>query len=180
MIRMGITVNDILFQCQRQPQLCSVTDEMLPNKLFDINTTDIGYLANNTLHKHHLGVLSLQWHHNERDGISNHPQIIHPTVHSSKDQRKHQRNVTGPCEGNSLVTGDFPAQGPVTLKMFPFHDVIVCTFLQQPALINNKVIPKAPHYWPLVKGFHWILKRSSSYHFYHMILVNYATDTPIF
>ena len=33
--------------------------------------------------------------------------------------------VTGLCEGNSPVTGDFPAKWPVTLKMFPFDDVIM-------------------------------------------------------
>ena len=31
--------------------------------------------------------------------------------------------VTGFCVGNSPVTGEFPAQGPVTRKMFPFDDV---------------------------------------------------------
>ena len=33
--------------------------------------------------------------------------------------------VTGLCEGNSPVTGEFPAQSPVTRKMFPFDDVIM-------------------------------------------------------
>ena len=33
--------------------------------------------------------------------------------------------VTGLCEGKSPVTGEFPAQRPVTRKMFPFDDVIM-------------------------------------------------------
>ena len=35
--------------------------------------------------------------------------------------------VTGLCEGNSPVIGEFPAQRPVTRKMFPFDDVIMIT-----------------------------------------------------
>ena len=33
--------------------------------------------------------------------------------------------VTDLCEGNSPVNGEFPAQRPVTRKMFPFGDVIM-------------------------------------------------------
>ena len=38
--------------------------------------------------------------------------------------------ATGLCEGTSPVTGGLPSLGPVTRKMFPFHDVImICFFL---------------------------------------------------
>ena len=33
--------------------------------------------------------------------------------------------VTGPCEGNSVVTGEFPAQRARNAEMFPFNDVIM-------------------------------------------------------
>ena len=33
--------------------------------------------------------------------------------------------ATGLCEGNSSVTGEFPAQRPVMRKLFPFDDVIM-------------------------------------------------------
>ena len=33
--------------------------------------------------------------------------------------------VTGLCEGNSPVTGEFPAQRVCNAKMFPFDDVIM-------------------------------------------------------
>ena len=33
--------------------------------------------------------------------------------------------VTGLCAGNSPVTGEFPAQRPVTWKMFQFDDIII-------------------------------------------------------
>ena len=57
-----------------------------------------------------LGVwVSLQWRHNERDGVSNHqPRDYYWNVYSGADQRKFL--VTGHFEGNSLVTDEFPAQ----------------------------------------------------------------------
>ena len=37
-----------------------------------------------------------------------------------------KENIKAPlCKGNSPVTGEFPAQGSVTRKMFPFGDVIM-------------------------------------------------------
>ena len=37
--------------------------------------------------------------------------IVYSAVYSGGDQRKHQQaSVTGLCEGNSPVTGEFPAQ----------------------------------------------------------------------
>ena len=41
--------------------------------------------------------------------ITNHA-VVYSTVYSGADQRKHQTRVTGLCEGNSPVTGEFPAQ----------------------------------------------------------------------
>ena len=49
--------------------------------------------------------------------------IVYSSVYSGADQRK--LRVTGLCEGNSPVTGEFPAQRPVTRKIFPFDDVIM-------------------------------------------------------
>ena len=57
-------------------------------------------------------MFSLQWHHNERNGISNH-QPHHCLLNhlfwcgSEKTSKLH---VTGLCEGNSPVTGEFPTQ----------------------------------------------------------------------
>ena len=44
-------------------------------------------------------------------------------MHRSKKTPK--LRVTGLCDGNSHVTGDFPHKMPVPRKMFPFYDVIV-------------------------------------------------------
>ena len=37
--------------------------------------------------------------------------------------------LTGLCEGNSPVTGEFPAQWASNAKKFPFDDVIMTTHL---------------------------------------------------
>ena len=59
-----------------------------------------------------LGILNynftLQWRHNERDGVSNHWRLDCLLRRGSKTTPK--LNVTGFWEGNSPVSGDFPAQ----------------------------------------------------------------------
>ena len=60
----------------------------------------------------HKCVHSLQWRHNERDGVSNHQPhgcLLNCLVwRRSKNTPK--LRVTGLCAGNSPVTGEFPAQ----------------------------------------------------------------------
>ena len=78
-----------------------------------------------------LGI-TLQWRHNEHDGVSNHQPDDGLLKHlfrrrSTKISKLH---VTGLCAWNSPVTGEFPAhKGPVTQKVFPFDDVIMSQFL---------------------------------------------------
>ena len=55
---------------------------------------------------------TLQWHHNERNGISNH-QLFDGVLHRlfrRRSQKTSKLRVTGICEGNSSVTGEFPSQ----------------------------------------------------------------------
>ena len=51
--------------------------------------------------------------------------IVYSTVYSSADQRKYQSSASLAFVRESLGTGEFPTQGPVTRKMFPFDDVIM-------------------------------------------------------
>ena len=55
--------------------------------------------------------VTLQWRHNEGDGVSNHRRLdclLNRLIrHRSKKTSK--IHVTGFCEGNSRVTGEFPA-----------------------------------------------------------------------
>ena len=67
----------------------------------------------------------LQWRHNERDGVSHHRRhvCLLNRLLRRKSKKTSKLRVTGLCEGNSPVTGEFPAHRPVTWKMFPFDDV---------------------------------------------------------
>ena len=72
---------------------------------------------------------SLQWRHNERDGISNnrHFDCLPNRLLRHRSKKTSKLRVAGLCEENSPVTGEFPAQRAVTRKMFPFDDVIMQT-----------------------------------------------------
>ena len=52
------------------------------------------------------------WRHNEHDGVSNTSlPIVYSTVYSGADKKNPSKlHVTGLCEGNSPVIGEFPAQ----------------------------------------------------------------------
>ena len=58
-------------------------------------------------------VLSLQWRHNERDGVSSHQShdclLVYRLIKAQIKETSKLR-VTGHCDGNSPVTGEFPAQ----------------------------------------------------------------------
>ena len=56
--------------------------------------------------------LSLQWQHNERHGISNHRHLscLLNRLFRVRSKETSKLGVTGLCEGNTLGTGDFPAQ----------------------------------------------------------------------
>ena len=53
---------------------------------------------------------ALQWRHNERDSISNHPPDDSFLNHlfRRRPKKTSKLRVTGLCEGNSLVNGEFP------------------------------------------------------------------------
>ena len=50
----------------------------------------------------------LQWRHNEHDGVSNHQP--HNRLFGHRSKKTPKPRVTGLCDGNSPVTGEFPAQ----------------------------------------------------------------------
>ena len=77
----------------------------------------------------------LEWHHNERAGVSNHRCIVCLlTLCFGADHRKNQSCVSSPFGGGGGGGGGggnhrwpvkSPHKGPVTPKMFPFDDVIM-------------------------------------------------------
>ena len=60
----------------------------------------------------------LQWCHNEHDGISNHqcPDCLHHHLFRHRSKKISKLCVTGFCEGNSPVTGEFPTQRASNVK----------------------------------------------------------------
>ena len=56
--------------------------------------------------------VSLLWHHNGRDGVSNHQphDCLLNRLFRSRSKKTSKLRVTGPCAENSPGTGEFPAQ----------------------------------------------------------------------
>ena len=66
---------------------------------------DGGFIS---LHYFWLYQLTLQWRHNERDGVSNYQPRDCLLKRFVQAEIKENIRVTGPCERNSPVTGEFP------------------------------------------------------------------------
>ena len=57
-------------------------------------------------------IMILQWHHNGRNGVSNHQPhhcLLNP-LFRRRSKKTSKLHITGLCAGNSPVTGEFPAQ----------------------------------------------------------------------
>ena len=64
-----------------------------------------------TSNKHSDWALSLQWRHNERDGVWNHSlDCLLNRMSRRRSKKTSKLRVTGLCEGNPLVTGRFSSQ----------------------------------------------------------------------
>ena len=59
-----------------------------------------------------IPVVSLQWRHNDQDGVSNHQPhgCLLNRLFRRRSKKTSKLRVTGLCVGNSPVTGEFPAQ----------------------------------------------------------------------
>ena len=79
------------------------------------------FVANNSLGHTRVLSLSLQWHHNERDGVSDRRRLdcFLNRLFRRRSKKASKLRVSGLCEGNS------PHKRPLTRKMFPFGDVIM-------------------------------------------------------
>ena len=76
-----------------------------------------------------LGHHSLQWHHNECNGVSNTTlMIVYSTICSFPNQRRHQSSASlAFVRGIHWWPVNSPHKGPVMWKIFPFDDVIILT-----------------------------------------------------
>ena len=70
---------------------------------------------------------TLQWGHNGPNGVSNDQphHCLLSRFFRCRSKKASKLRVTGLCAGNSPMTGEFPAQWPVTRKMFLFYDIIM-------------------------------------------------------
>ena len=73
--------------------------------------------------------ITLQWRHNDHDGVSNHQPhgCLLNRLFRHRSKKTSKLRVTGLCMGNSPGPVNSPHKGPVTRKMFPFDDVIMKT-----------------------------------------------------
>ena len=71
---------------------------------------------------------SLEWRHNEHDEVPNHQpyDCLLNSWFGGEDQRKHQSSASlAFVRGIHRSLVNSPHKGPVTRKMFPFHDFII-------------------------------------------------------
>ena len=77
--------------------------------------------------------VTLQWRHNNRDGVSTLPdsRLFTQAFIQAQINESIKLRVTGLCAANSSVPMNSPHKGPVTRKMFPFDDVIMKIWLHK-------------------------------------------------
>ena len=76
---------------------------------------------------------TLQWRHNECDGVSNQWRLdcLLNRLFRRRSKKTSNFRATVLCEGNPAVTGEFPAQWASNIEMLPFNDVIVITAISE-------------------------------------------------
>ena len=88
-------------------------------------------------------VIVTQWHHNGRDGVSSNRRLdcLLNRLFRRRSNKTSKLRVTGLCEGNSPVTGEFPAQRASYAEnvsiWWGHHVTDPVTIKQQ--FINNKI-----------------------------------------
>ena len=85
-------------------------------------------------------LVALQWRCGERDGVSNHQSndCLFNSLFRRGSKKTSKLHVTGLCEGNSPVTGEFPALRPSKAEKYPFDDVIMCPVVRyRPSWIKS-------------------------------------------
>ena len=89
----------------------------------EMSHTSIGQSFAHTISLIYITRFSLQWRHNERNGVPNH-QRYEPF--NQAQIKKHQSSASlANVRGIRRWSVNSPYKGPVTRKMFPFNDVIM-------------------------------------------------------
>ena len=97
----------------------------------------------------------VRWRHNEHDGVSSHRRLdcLFSPLFRRRSKKASKLRVTGLCDENSPVIGEFPHKWPVTRKMFPFDDVLEVQFEKRQYFKHGAhrgpVGPSGPHDGPM-------------------------------
>ena len=119
---------------------------------------------------------SLKWCHNEHDGISNHRRLDYLLNHLFRLRWKKtsELHVTGLCEGNSLVTGEFPTQRASDVEndssLWRRHDTI---WLLPQYASNGWVLRLWSDPLPVNVGSYFFTFASPSWHHHHVTLMSH-------
>ena len=126
---------------------------------------------NERLHRHSTPLLAqiqnaprsaptLQWRHNERDGVSNHQphDCLLNRLFRRRSKKTSKLRVTGLCEGNSPVTGEFPSHRASNEENVPirwrYHEEVIryCLKYRQPfntcVQFNRSSDNDSTGFWP--------------------------------
>ena len=87
---------------------------------------------------------TLQWRHDERYGVSNHKRLgcLLNRLIRRRSKKTSKLRVTGLCEGNSPVTGEFPAQ-----RASNAENVFICWRLHVWWRHHEILVTSAASYW---------------------------------
>ena len=96
-----------------QQRQCQISERSGQQRLREFGTpvNKTSYCLMNTCRRYDQ-MNTLQWRHNERDGVSNHQphHCLLKRLFRRRSKKTSKLRVTGLCEGNSPVTGEFSAQ----------------------------------------------------------------------
>ena len=129
-------------------------------------------------HKNIMASLSsLQWSHNERDGVSNHKphSCLHNRLFRRRSKKTSKLHVTCLCEGNSPGTGEFPAQRASNMENVSIwwrHHDTTNFFLHMPIIFTDD------HFYWLI-WFNLVkIKLGSLYFYFHCCPLNPSGPRP--
>ena len=100
---------------------------VFPNPYLRMIFIHILFAVTQALVNYNPSIYTLQWRHNERDGVSNHRCLdcLFNRFFRRRSKTTSKLHVTGLCEGIYRWPVNSPQKGPVTRTMFPFDNVIM-------------------------------------------------------
>ena len=108
--------------------------------LFSRNTPNTDVCGKRLMIGRHFQ-MPLQWHHNEHNGVSDHqPHDCLPNRLFRRRSKKHQSSASlAFVQGIHRWPVNSQHKGPVTRKIFPFDDVIMCIVIKESILVLFKL-----------------------------------------